>query len=412
MNFWPPAWTPDCLLVLNLASNVVANLVPFENLVIACDAARRRGNNPDRVVGPSLTTRLISRLTVRGDCETTLDLGTGGGVLALEAASYSKRVVGTDVNERALEFAAFNAALNGISNVSFASGDAFAPVEGQRFSRIIANPPFFITPAKKFTYSDSPLELDGFSRRLAREAPSCLEEGGFFQMISEWVQLVGQSWEQRIREWAEGSGCDVLVLRCLQLAPMQYVETRLREAELLHSTESENLFATHLAYLQERNVESIVGGIITMRKRAGGNWFSTIVGEPASNKLGDAVRERFETITFAATRAPETLLNCKFHLADDVVLEQRTAPKTTGWETISCELVKTAGFKDRLGLDAVVSQFVYLFDGQRTLAEIAKLISESLHVSQLEAEKQCLRLAQRLLQSSFIKSAGLPHPSR
>ena len=38
-----------------------------------------------------------------------LDLGTGCGIQALLAAKHSERVVATDVNERALAFAAFNA---------------------------------------------------------------------------------------------------------------------------------------------------------------------------------------------------------------------------------------------------------------------------------------------------------------
>ena len=156
-----------------------AAIMPFEDLLIACDVPRSRGANPDMVLGPSPSTFLISKLAVPGLKESTLDLGTGGGVLAIKAAAYSQCVIGTDINSRAIEFAKFSAALNGVSNVRFACGDAFVPVNGRRFTRIIANPPFFVSPAKKFTYCDNPLELDGFSRRLVKEASGHLEEGGY-----------------------------------------------------------------------------------------------------------------------------------------------------------------------------------------------------------------------------------------
>ena len=63
----------------------------------------------------------------------TLDLGTGCGTLALAAASSGQSIIGTDINQRALDFCRINAALNGVSNVSFLRGDRFEPVSGNRF---------------------------------------------------------------------------------------------------------------------------------------------------------------------------------------------------------------------------------------------------------------------------------------
>ena len=49
-------------------------------------------------------------------------MGTGAGIHALLAAAHAKCVVATDTNARALNFAAMNARLNGIENVSFKQG--------------------------------------------------------------------------------------------------------------------------------------------------------------------------------------------------------------------------------------------------------------------------------------------------
>ena len=76
----------------------------------------------------------------------TLDLGTGCGIQALLSAKHSERVVATDVNARALAFARFNAALNGIDSIEFRHGDLFEPVDGERFGLVVANPPYVISP--------------------------------------------------------------------------------------------------------------------------------------------------------------------------------------------------------------------------------------------------------------------------
>ncbi len=377
--------------------------VPFANVIATCDTTKNRKGNPDVVVGPSLTTKLISRLTLREPSEATLDIGTGSGVLALEAASYSKRVIATDINERAVEFATFSGALNGITNFTAVCGDAFDPVQGQTFSRIIANPPFFVSPAKKLTYSDSPLELDGFCRRLAKEAPGYLEDGGFFQMICEWVQVSGQPWQDRLREWFAESGCDVLVLKGTERKPADYAEVRVNEAALMHGSSEGHSFNERISYFEERNVESVIGGIIIMRKRAGANWVSIVSSEAIGDAAGNFIRERFDALNFVSSRSEVELLRTRFRLSADAGLEQRRALTSEGWQLISIQLVRSEGLVDRLNLDEVVASFIPLLDGTRTLAEIAANVSASLEITTQDAEQRCLQLIRRLLQGNFVK---------
>ena len=381
-----------------------AIILPFSHLLLAADTAQGHGADANRVMGASASTKLISNFTLREPVSTLLDIGTGGGVLGLEAAAYSRDVVGIDINERAIELARFNAALNGISNIEFAAGDAFAPVAGRRFDRIIANPPFFITSAKKFTYSDSPIELDGFSRLLAKEAPQYLEEGGFFQMLCEWVQIEGQPWTARLQEWTEGSGCDAMVIQGPQQTPVDYAEKRFGEAQQLYPKDIITPVTERLAFFKQAKVEKIIGGLVFMRKRQGANWFSTLVTTIGSGSPGPAIRDRFESVTFAGTHSPADLLNVRLRLADDAGIDERKVLDTDGrWKVVSAELTKGEGFRDKLGLDSVVAGFVGLFDGSRTVAEIAGAASNSLGWPEEEARSRCLSLARRLLQSSFVK---------
>ena len=83
-----------------------------------------------------------------------LDVGTGCGIQALQAAEHADRVVATDVNPRALELTALGAALSGIDNVELREGSWFEPVAGEQFDLIVSNPPFVISPENDFVYRD------------------------------------------------------------------------------------------------------------------------------------------------------------------------------------------------------------------------------------------------------------------
>jgi release factor glutamine methyltransferase len=75
-----------------------------------------------------------------------LDMGTGSGAiaLALVAEHPGVRVVGVDVDARALEYARLNAARLGLSKrVEFLESDFFGGMPGgARFDLIVANPPY------------------------------------------------------------------------------------------------------------------------------------------------------------------------------------------------------------------------------------------------------------------------------
>src|SRR5262249_13192801 len=148
-------------------------------------------------------------LSMRGPADRMLDLGTGNGVLAIGSASHCRQVIATDLNARARMYCEFNASLNGITNVEFREGNSFEPLRGERFDLVLANPPFFVTPSVRRVYSDNSMELDGFCRSLIMQSPEYLNEGGYCQMLLEWVQIKGQRWQDRLAEWVSNNGCDV-----------------------------------------------------------------------------------------------------------------------------------------------------------------------------------------------------------
>jgi release factor glutamine methyltransferase len=73
-----------------------------------------------------------------------LDLGTGSGAIALAIASERPgvRVTGVDISPSALEIAIQNSRDLGLSHIDWRLGSWFAPVPGERFDLIVANPPY------------------------------------------------------------------------------------------------------------------------------------------------------------------------------------------------------------------------------------------------------------------------------
>lgn len=103
--------------------------------------------------GAFLATTLDSRLIPPG--ARVLDMGTGSGVGAVFAASWTKHVTAIDINEEAVRCARINVLLNRVEDrIVVRYGDLFAPVAGERFDVVLFNPPFFRgNPEDEFDYA-------------------------------------------------------------------------------------------------------------------------------------------------------------------------------------------------------------------------------------------------------------------
>jgi SAM-dependent methyltransferase len=129
-------------------------LLAYGDLLLAFD---RPDAGADEVISAGIESERLAALTPRRPISSALEIGTGGGYLALLAAEHAERVVATDISPRALVFADFNAALNGVGNVELREGSLFGPVEGERFDLAISNPPYAVSPESRLVYRDSGL---------------------------------------------------------------------------------------------------------------------------------------------------------------------------------------------------------------------------------------------------------------
>lgn len=82
-----------------------------------------------------------------------LDLGCGYGPIGITLAKTypDRKVVLTDINERAIALTKKNAVENNVTNVEILQSDGFSKLTNQKFAAIITNPP--IRAGKKVIYS-------------------------------------------------------------------------------------------------------------------------------------------------------------------------------------------------------------------------------------------------------------------
>lgn len=102
------------------------------------------------------------------------DVGTGSGVLAVEAAARGHRVVATDLYDTALQLARFNALLNG-ADVDFRRGHLFEPLADGAFDLVVTAPHYG-------------READQLRLEVFRDGPRVLADGGRLVLASqlEW----------------------------------------------------------------------------------------------------------------------------------------------------------------------------------------------------------------------------------
>ncbi|KRC57370.1 MULTISPECIES: methyltransferase [unclassified Nocardioides] len=338
----------------------------------------------DYVLGISPASSSLAQLTLRHDVGTALDLGTGCGVQALHLATHSDRVVATDVNQRALALARFNAALNDVGGlVDVRDGSFFAPVAGERFDLIATNPPFVISPAtgERLVYRDSGLPGDQVVEHIVRTAPDHLNDGGWCQVLANWVIDRDQPWDERLAGWLPDD-CDALVVQREVLDPASYVELWLKDAGHHPSTGGDpagyaHRYDTWLSWLEEQRIGGIGFGWINLRRRADatpGGLARDLLEWPydVEQPIAPAIAAWAEAGEAARTVGPDSHLV----LREDV-LQETTGP--VGAEDPSTIVIRQQrGFRRARQVDTVTAAVVGASDGDLPLGPLVDAVGQLL----------------------------------
>jgi hypothetical protein len=339
----------------------------------------------------------LAHLTVRGNGERALDLCTGNGIQAILLAAHAERVVATDVNPRALAYAAFNAALNGVGNVETRQGSFLAPVEGEQFDLVVANPPYVVSPESAYLFRDSGMPGDAVSEHVVRSVPAVLAPGGYASLLIAWA-LAPEDPAERPRSWLAGS-CDAFLLHTSTDDPLETATVWNRD--LLDRPDAYAAALDRwLGYYRELGIEQLGYACLVLRKRHDGRdgWLvARALPHAALRPAGPHVRRLFETHDRLSELArDDELLGCRLRVADDAVVTQDTRFAHGRWQAEALTLRLDSGLPFSAELDPPTARLLRALDGSRTLAEAL--------AAAVEREEQAtgLALARRMLEVGFL----------
>ncbi|MEX0426347.1 methyltransferase [Nocardioides sp. DS6] len=377
---------------------VVSDLTP------GLDGAPQRVG-PDHVLGISPASTSLAQLTIRDRVGAALDLGTGCGVQALHLATHTDRVVATDVNPRALWITRFNAALNGVDDkVDVREGSFFEPVRDERFDLIATNPPFVISPAtgERLVYRDSGLPGDRVVEDIVRAAPALLTEGGWCQILANWIISADQPWDDRLESWLadDGLGTDAFVVQREVLDPAAYVELWLKDSGHHGAPDYLLRYDTWLSWFEHHRIEAVGFGWINLHRTGAADPRREFLEWPydVEQPIAPALRSWGEAAHLEI--GPDTRLV----LASDVWQETVGVPGAEDPETVL--LRQQRGLRRARRTDTVEAALAGACDGELTVGQILDAVAQLLDRDPAQTREAYLPLVGELVREGFLLPAG------
>jgi SAM-dependent methyltransferase len=386
-----------------------ARLVRFEDLVIAHDFSDETTGQPaapDHVLGVGAASITLANLTPRHRVESVLDLGTGCGIQALLASRHADHVIGVDFNPRALNFAAFNARVNGVTNIELRQGNLYEPVKELQFDLIVTNPPYVISPESQYIYRDSGLPGDAISEQVVRQAPAHLREGGYAIILCNWHHEDMENWTGRPQQWISRNSCDSWLLRFETGDPLTYASTWLRPTESRDPEHYGDLLDGWIAYYDQMRIRLISAGAVTLRRRTDHrNWAraDSVPRGERSGACGEQIARIFANQDFTEESDDDgKILDARFVLPGDLRLEQGLQPDHGSWAVQSIRLKLTQGFVFTCEIDWLLSAILVECDGRRSLRDLASELAEKMGLDLQEVTPSLTSSARKCLQYGFL----------
>lgn len=419
-----PALGLDGAVTLGLVDNVGAplrDLRPYSivdsrgvaSWWIASDLgelALGRAIDENHVLGVGGASMTLASLMVSGEVDTALDLGTGCGIQALHLARHARRVVATDISQRALDLAAFNAELNDIHSIEFRLGSLFEPVIGERFDHIVSNPPFVITPRVEgvpdYEYRDGGMVGDALVASVIDGVADHLTPGGIAQMLGNWEYTLRDGLD-RVSQWCRDTGLDAWIVERERQTPEQYAETWIRDGGTRPGPDFDLLSTAWLDDFASRKVNAVGFGYLTLRKPVGGvaTFFrAERVDATPGSSLGEHISAVLALHDALEALGDDGLFDAVLEVAPDVTEERHYWPGEE--HPTVMQLKQGAGFARTMSVGTVLAAVVGACDGSMTLGVICDAVADLLEIDGGELREEVLPQVRELVAVGMLLPTG------
>ncbi len=406
--------------LLNSQDGIVrsaAKLTPYHDLLLVSDFVPEihRELSADHVLGVGAASLTLASLTVRRRVKTALDIGAGAGIQAFLATCHADHVIGTDTNPRALNFARFNAKLNGIDGIEWREGSLYEPVAEQKFDLLVSNPPYVISPESRFVFRDTNLPGDTISEQVVRGAGERLNEGGFACILFNWHHQDETDWDSRPKSWMSNTGCDGWLICFKTTEPLAYAADWLRTGVGKSSKEYGRCLDEWMAYYEQMGITRIsAGGMIMRRRSQQANWFRAhaIDKGRCTGSCGDQIERIFAAEDLLQTITDDRqLLEQRFLFDEHHRMEHQLAVRDGSWAVNSEQLYASEGIPFAGNMDMYIANLLAGCDGRRTLRELIEAVADRMQTNQKKVGPACLAAVRKLMQAGFLSLVAGPSKS-
>lgn len=369
--------------------------------------------DPEHVLGVGGASVTLAGLTVRDRRGRALDLGTGSGIQALAAGRHCDAVVATDVSQRALAFARFNAALAG-AQVDLRHGSLLEPVRGEQFDLVVSNPPFVITPRAlvdrdglpAYTYRDAGRSGDALVAELVAGLGDVLAPGGVAQLLGNWEHRADEDWTERVGSWLDASGLDGWVVQREVLDPAQYAELWLRDGGAVRAQDPARWDAAVTGWLADfaaRGVQGVGLGFVVLRRPAGGPRMRRVEEQtgPITGPLGDHVLAVLAAHDLLAGLDDDGLAGLRLAVTPDVTEERHLRPGDAGPRVIL--LRQGGGFGRAVTAGTALAGLVGACDGELTVGQLVGGLAAVLEVEVEALRAELFGQVRALVADGFLR---------
>ncbi|WES63594.1 methyltransferase [Microbacter sp. GSS18] len=364
----------------------------------------------DHVLGVGGASLTLAGLQLPLPARRALDVGSGCGIQSLRARRDTAEVVATDISERALRFTRLNALLNGVDGIRIRRGSLFEPVAGERFDRIVSNPPFVITPRRDgvpaYEYRDGGMVGDDLVAAFVQGVGAHLEPGGVAQLLGNWETRRDGAGLDRVREWVAGSPVplDAWVVERESIDPLAYAELWVRDGGTAPGSPGYGaLIEAWLEDFGSRDVSAIGFGYILLRRPR--NAEPTLARyESVSHPVPDGLGAHLATALAVHDRLSglddDALAAAVLTVASDVTEARHHVPGEPDPSVI--ELRQGGGFARSLSVDPALAALVGACDGDLPVGRLIDAIAGLLEVDACELRADLMPRVRELAFTGFL----------
>jgi len=333
-----------------------------------------------------------------------LDLCSGTAFAALRGAKeFAGHAWAFDIAERSTLFGEFNRRMNGLENVTVATGDLYAPAGGRRFDRIVAHPPYVPVLRPKWIYHDGGQDGEQIIRRAVEGVAYHLEPGGLFYLLAMASDRADAPYERRVREWLGGNEkeFDIAVFAVRSLDPEEFAVRAVVNSENASSDvrEFKRLF-------RSLGVQDMIYAVLLIQRRAEDRPVFTVRRQ---NGPGTTVEHVMAALSWETSITQQTgldrLMRSRLRANRDAEMRVRHQLTDEGWQVAEYMLRTTYPFSMDAKTDPWAPYLMAQCDGKKTTAEYFEDLKAQEVIPADAAPEEFARAVAVLVSGGFLVAA-------